>query len=77
MRITVYAVLKDYFDSSFNLEERILSVEELKNKLEQLKPQSAALLNACRFAVNDEFVTLDFKIKDDDNISILPPASGG
>ena len=77
MRITVYAVLKDYFDSSFNLEERILSDEELKNKLEQLKPQSAALLNACRFAVNDEFVTLDFKIKDDDNISILPPASGG
>jgi len=27
--------------------------------------------------VNDEFVDLDFKIKEDDSISILPPASGG
>ena len=77
MRVTVYAVLKKYFDSSFNLEEKFSSVEELKYKLEQLKPQSAAVLNACRFAVNDEFVNLDFKIKEDDNISILPPASGG
>ena len=77
MRVTVYAVLKDYFDSSFNVNENISSVEELKNKLEQIKPQSAAVLNASRFAVNDEFVNLDFKIKEDDSISILPPASGG
>ena len=77
MRVTVYAVLKDYFDSSFLVEETLSSVEELKNKLEQIKPQSAAILNACRFAVNDEFVNLDFKIKQDDSISILPPASGG
>ena len=77
MRVTVYAVLKDYFDTSFNLEETFSSVEELKNKLEQIKPQCAAVLKACRFAVNDEFVNLDFKIKEDDSISILPPASGG
>ena len=77
MRVTVYAVLKDYFDSSFNLEENLSSVEELKNKLEQIKPQSASVLNASRFAVNDEFVNLDFKIKEDDSISILPPSSGG
>ncbi len=77
MRVTVYAVLKDYFDSSFIVEEKLSSVEELKNKLEQIKPQSAAVLKACRFAVNDEFVNLDFKIKEDDSISILPPASGG
>jgi len=77
MRVTVYSVLKDHFDSSFNLDEQFSSVEELKNRLEQIKPQSAAILNACRFAVNDEFVKLDFKIKEDDTISILPPASGG
>jgi molybdopterin synthase sulfur carrier subunit len=77
MKVTVYAALKDYFDPSFNLDEKISSVEELKNKLEQIKPQSAAVLKACRFAVNDEFVNLDFKIKEDDSISILPPASGG
>ena len=77
MKVTVYAVLKDFFDHSFTLNERLSSVEELKNRLEQIKPQSAAVLKACRFAVNNEFVNLDFKIKEDDSISILPPASGG
>ena len=77
MRVTVYAVLKDYFDSSFIVEEKLSSIKELKNKLEQTKPQAAPVLNACRFAVNDEFVNLEFKIKADDSISIIPPSSGG
>jgi molybdopterin converting factor small subunit len=77
MKVTVYAVLKDYFDPSFDIEENISSIEELKRKLEEVRPSAAPVLQACRFAVNDEFVNLDFKIKEDDNISILPPASGG
>ena len=77
MKVTVYAVLKDYFEPNFDIKEKIYSVEDLKNKLEELKPSAAFVLNASRFAVNDEFVNLDFKIKDDDDISILPPASGG
>ena len=77
MKVTVYAILKDYFDSSFSIDEKVFSVAELKNKLVQKTPQAAPLLDACRFAVNDEFVDLDFKIKEDDSISILPPASGG
>lgn len=77
MKVTVYAVLKDYFDPSFDIKEKLLSIEELKKKLEAIKPSAAPVLNACRFAVNDEFVNLDFKIKEDDSISILPPASGG
>jgi sulfur-carrier protein len=76
MKVTVYAVLKDYFDPSFDI-ENISSIEELKRKLEEVRPSAAPVLQACRFAVNDEFVNLDFKIKEDDNISILPPASGG
>jgi molybdopterin converting factor small subunit len=77
MKVTVYAVLKDYFDASFDMKGRFLLVEDVKRKLEEIKPQAGSILNACRFAVNDEFVNLDFKIKEDDNISILPPASGG
>ena len=76
MKITVYAVLKDYFEQSFDI-DKVSSVQELKKKLEDIKPSAAPVLNACRFAVNDEFVDLDFKIKEDDSISILPPASGG
>ena len=76
MKVTVYAVLKDYFERSFDI-DKVSSVQELKKKLEDIKPSAAPVLNACRFAVNDEFVDLDFKIKEDDSISILPPASGG
>jgi sulfur-carrier protein len=76
MKVTVYAVLKDYFEQSFDI-DKVSSVQELKKKLEDIKPSAAPVLNACRFAVNDEFVDLDFKIKEDDSISILPPASGG
>ena len=76
MKVTVYAVLKDYFEQSFDI-DKVSSVQELKKKLEEIKPSAAPVLNACRFAVNDEFVDLDFKIKEDDSISILPPASGG
>ena len=72
----MYAVLKDYFEQSFDI-DKVFSVQELKKKLEEIKPSAAPVLNACRFAVNDEFVNLDFKIKEDDSISILPPASGG
>lgn len=77
MKVTVYAVLKDYFEPSFDIKENFYSVEDLKKKLEEIKPSAAPVLNSNRFAVNDEFVNLDFKIKEDDNISILPPASGG
>jgi sulfur-carrier protein len=77
MKVTVYAVLKDYFEPSFDIKEKFSSIEELKKKLEEIKPSAALVLNACRFAVNDEFVNLNFKIKEDDSISILPPSSGG
>ena len=76
MKVTVYAVLKDYFEPNFDI-DKVSSVQELKQKLEEIKPSAAPVLNACRFAVNNEFVDLDFKIKEDDYISILPPASGG
>jgi len=76
MKVTVYAVLKDYFEPNFDI-DKVSSVQELKQKLEEIKPSAAPVLNACRFAVNNEFVDLDFKIKEDDSISILPPASGG
>ena len=76
MKVTVYAVLKDYFEPNFDI-DKVSSVQELKQKLEEIKPSAAPVLNACRFAVNNEFVDLDFKIKEDDSISILPPAGGG
>jgi molybdopterin converting factor small subunit len=77
MKVNVFAILKDYFDPSFNVNEKLVSIKEVKNKLVQINPQSENILKVCRFAVNDELVSEDHKISDHDVISVLPPASGG
>jgi molybdopterin converting factor small subunit len=77
MKVNVFAVLKDYFDPSFSVNEKLVSIKEVKNKLVQINPQSENILKVCRFAVNDELVSEDHKISDHDVISVLPPASGG
>ena len=77
MKIKVFAALKDYFDKDFLLEEDLKTVEDLKAHLAQQQPQSVALLNLCRFAIDDEFVALSHLIKQNDEISVIPPSSGG
>lgn len=53
------------------------SIAELRSFLVQINPNSEAVLNSSRFAVADEFVGNDHKLNDNDNISIMPPSSGG
>lgn len=77
MRVEVFAVLKDHFDAKFSLSESVDSVSDLKQRLINEKPSAAGILQACRFAVNNEFVSEDYKLNKDDTIAILPPASGG
>ncbi len=78
MKINVFAILKNFYDESFELNNaQILSVSDLKNELIKINPSAASLLNSCRFAVNEEFVSEDFQIKVNEQIYILPPSSGG
>ncbi|HWZ22779.1 MAG TPA: MoaD/ThiS family protein [Cytophagaceae bacterium] len=77
IEIQVFAVLKDYFKPTFKLTTSISSLEELKIELTKLNPASATVLHACRFAVNENFVSKDYKLKENDKVSIIPPSSGG
>lgn len=77
MKVEVFALLKDYFEPVFNIEERIISIEQLKQKLVQLKPATASIISACRFAVDDTFVNNEFKLNQNDTVAIIPPSSGG
>ncbi len=77
MKIQVFAGLKEYFDATFEVDQNVQSINELKQQLIQLKPSSAALLQSCRFAVNDDFIDDNFKLRPTDSIIILPPSSGG
>jgi sulfur-carrier protein len=77
MKVYTYAVLKDYFDKEFVVDEQVSTVLGLNNLLAQRNPAAATILSACRYAVKDNFVTDDFILTTEDTIHIIPPSSGG
>ena len=77
MKVEVFAVLKEHFDKKFEVNESIATPGHLMNFLIESKPEARAVLGNCRFAVNDEFVEMNFKLNSNDTIVILPPSSGG
>jgi len=77
MNIEVFAGLKAFYDKRFVVEEQLVSIADLKNYLIGRSPEAASILQASRFAVNDELVALNYNLKADDNISVIPPSSGG
>ena len=77
MKIKVYAVLKDYFESEIDLNTAAENITELKDKLILLNPSAKEILNLSRFAVNEVFVNKDYQISKNEIISIIPPSSGG
>lgn len=77
MKVQVYASLKDYYGKDFELSDPVADISALKLHLQQIAPQAEQLLNRCRFAVSDEFVSGDFKLNPNDTIFVIPPSSGG
>ena len=77
MRIQVFAALKDFFDKEFETDENITTVVELRQALILQKPEAEKVLSVCRFAVDEEFVDMNYKLKVNDTIAIIPPSSGG
>ena len=77
MKVQVFAALKEHFDKEFEVNAQFENTEELRNFLIDLRPETTAILNSCRFAVNDEFVDMNFKLNANDTIVIIPPSSGG
>ena len=77
MRVQVFAALKDFFDKEFETDENIRTVVELRQALILQKPGAEKILSVCRFAVDDEFVDMNYKLKIHDIMAIIPPSSGG
>ena len=77
IHIQVFASLKEYFNSEFELTASISTISELKIELEKLNPNSKKILQACRFAIKENFVSQEYILNENDKIVILPPSSGG
>jgi molybdopterin synthase sulfur carrier subunit len=76
MNIKVFAVLKEFFED-YNDVEDLHTIEDVKGHLLRINPGALHLLNSCRFAVNNTFVSLNTTIHHDDTIYVMPPSSGG
>ncbi|MDR3668987.1 MAG: MoaD/ThiS family protein [Ignavibacteriaceae bacterium] len=78
LKIRTYASVKEVFGESFELElDGVSTVGELKKKIISMRPESAGLINICRFAVRETIVNDKTQIKEDEHVHIIPPASGG
>lgn len=77
IKVQVFASLKDYFNTEFEITTSLTSVLELKNELEKINPSAKKILQASRFAINENFVSLEYKLNENDKVVVLPPSSGG
>lgn len=78
IKVSVFAGLKEFFAPEFELEvPEASNISDLVTILVQKKSPAGTLLNKCRFAVEQEFVSADYSIINNDHVYLLPPSSGG
>jgi sulfur-carrier protein len=78
MKIQVFAILKDFYSETFEIDGAgIKSIEDLKHQLSNINRSATQILESCRFAVNEEFVKVNYQLKEDEHVYIIPPSSGG
>jgi molybdopterin synthase sulfur carrier subunit len=77
INIQVFAVLKDYFENEFSISVSENSIRGLKVALETKNPEAKKIIPSCRFAFNEQLISDDYKLNNNDKIIVLPPSSGG
>jgi sulfur-carrier protein len=78
MTILFFAILKEHFPPAIQIKgDLINNCQQLKEHLVSLNKAAEPILNSCRFAVNNKFITDEFTLEDTHTIAIIPPSSGG
>jgi molybdopterin converting factor subunit 1 len=79
VQVLCFGHLADYFGSdSFEVSLPLgAKVSDLVAELERREPRAQALGKRCRFALNEEYTTLDAPLWEGCTVAALPPMSGG
>ncbi|GAB6066299.1 molybdopterin converting factor subunit 1 [Aquifex pyrophilus] len=77
VELRYFSILREKLGKSSEELEFEGSVKELKELLKERYPEIKNILESVRFAVNEEYVSDDFKIKRGDRVALIPPVSGG
>jgi sulfur-carrier protein len=78
LHLQFFAVLKDVYGAEKSLPcEGTVTVAMLRKLLVREQAQSQALLDKCRFAVGNQFVSDDYVLEVGEKVLVMPPSSGG
>ncbi len=81
MKIKYFAWIKDITNKDYEIIEKDFprNIDELKKILIKIYPDLEKHLSSdiLRFAVNQEYVSVNYKLNQNDEIAIFPPVSGG
>ena len=78
LKIKCFAGLRKFFGSEVTvLVEPDSSYIKVIEALQLLNPEATEILSSCRIAVNEDFVQLSETMKQEDNLFLIPPSSGG
>jgi len=78
IKVRVFASLKDYFAPELTLDVPPDSqAQAVLLGLEEMNPVCRDLLRSCRLAVNEDFITGEHPLRENEEVAVLPPSSGG
>jgi molybdopterin converting factor small subunit len=78
IQIKVFAALKEYFSNEFEIEvQSNAKLADVFNELEIQNPKAKSILQICFAAVDEEYIEKDFPLKENLQLNLFPPASGG
>jgi len=78
VEVQLFAALTDHFGRNIAVElNGDRKVTAIVEALEKQNPNAVGLLKDCRFAVDENFVDLNYELSDGEKIFIIPPSSGG
>ncbi len=76
--LSTFAVLKDLFGNTITINvKEPFTVANIFESLKDKHPDKQHIWERCRIACNNKFVTSDHTISEADQLSIMPPSSGG
>jgi len=78
IQINCFAGLRKFFGSQLTLSLKLpVPYQQVLQELKKVNPEAGEVLDACRIAVRESFVSPSDIVAGDEPLFIIPPSSGG
>lgn len=78
VKVVCFAGLRKYFGNEVNVKlESGAAFKNILDELAVLNPEAGEVLQSCRIAVDEKFVSPDSPLNETTIVFLIPPSSGG